>query len=117
MDKYYKINEQIINNFEENRRNYQVLYNIKELNNTYLFKDIDEIVSTENISVKIINILDVFHKMNNMFDEISLIYDVKENEEETKIFSEIFVHNNKDICQMVIDDKVYELKEKFNTKD
>jgi hypothetical protein len=117
LDKYYKINEQIINNFEENRRNYQILYNIKELNNTYLFKDIDDIISTENMSVKIINILDLFHKMNNMFDEISLIYKVDEKEEETKIFSDIFVHNNKDICQMVIDDKVSELKETFNTKN
>ena len=117
IDKYYEINKQIINNFEENRRNYQVLYNIKELNNTYLFKDIDEIISTENINVKVINILDIFHKMNNMFDEITIIYDVDEKEEEMKIFNELFVHNNKDICQMVIEDKVYELKEKFNIKD
>ena len=117
MEQYYKINEQIINNFEENRRNYQVLNNIKELNNTYLFKDIDEILSTENISVKIINILDVFHKMNNMFDEISIIYDVDNKVEEMRIFSDIFVHNNKEICQMVIDDKVSELKTTFNTKD
>jgi len=117
IEKYYKLNQQIINNFEENRRNYQVLYNIKELNNNYLFKDIDEIVSTENISVKVINILDVFHKMNNMFDEISLIYDVNDREEETRIFSDLFVHNNKEICQMVIDDKVYELKGTFNTKN
>jgi hypothetical protein len=118
LDNYYKINERIINNFEENRRNYQILYNIKELNNTYLFKDIDDIISTENMSVKIINIFDLFHKMNNMFDEISLIYKVDEKEEETKIFSDIFVHNNenKDI-KMVIDDKVYELKGTFNTKN
>ena len=117
MEKYYKLNEQIINNFEENRRNYQVLYNIKELNNSFLFKDIDEIVSTENIGVKVTKIFNIFHKMSNIFDEISLIYNVDDKEEETRIFSDIFVHNNQDICQMVIDDKVYELKGTFYTKN
>jgi len=120
MDLYYKINEQIINNFddfEENRRNYQVLYNIKELNNTYLFKDIDEIISTDNFNVKIKNILNLFHKINDIHDEIIIIYDVDEKEEEMRIFSKIFVNKNKDICQMVIENKVYELKETFNIKD
>ena len=55
MENYYKINQQIINNYETNRRNYQILYNIKELNNSSIIKDIDEIVSNESISVKIIN--------------------------------------------------------------
>ena len=59
----------------------------------------------------------MFNKMNNKFDEISLIYDVDEEEEEARIFSDIFVHNNKEICQMIIDDKVYELKGAFNTKN
>ena len=120
MENYYKINQQIINNYETNRRNYQILYNIKELNNSSIIKDIDEIVSNESISVKIINFLDIFQKMNiNMYDEISIIYDIGKNEgeEEMKIFSEMFVHNNKDICKMIIEDKVYELKEKFNIKN
>ena len=64
LEKYYKLNEQIINNFEENRRNYQVLYNIKELNNSFLFKDIDEIVFIENIIVKVRNIFNMYHKMS-----------------------------------------------------
>ena len=55
--------------------------------------------------------------MSNIFDEISLIYNVDDKEEETRIFSDIFAHNNKDICQMVIDGKVYELKGTFNTKN
>ena len=117
MEKYSKLNEQIINNFEVIRKNYQVLYNIKELNNSFLFKDIDEIVYTENIIVKVINILNILNKMNNKFDEISLIYDVDDEEEETRIFSDIFVHNNKEICQMIIDNKIYELKGAFNTKN
>ena len=96
---------------EENRRNYKVLYNIKELNNTYLFKDIDEIIMTDNINVKIKNILNLFHKMDDMFDEITIIYNVDEEEEEMRIFSDIFVNSNKEYCQMVIEDKVYELKE------
>ena len=120
MEKYYKINQQIINNYEANRRNYQILYNIKELNNSSVIKDIDEIVSNESISVKIINFLDIFKKMNiNKYDEISIIYDVGKNEgeEEMKIFGEMFVHSNKNICKMIIEDKVYELKEKFNIKN
>ena len=116
MENYYKLNEQIINNLEENKRNYQVLYNIKELDNSLVYTDIDEIISNENIIIKVIKILNLYHKMDNKFDEISIIYNVDDKEEETRIFSDIFVYNNKDICQMVIDDKVYELKEKFNTK-
>ena len=120
MENYYNINQQIINNYEPNKRNYQILYNIKELNNSSIIKDIDEIVSNESISVKIINFLDIFQKMNiNLHDEISIIYDVGKNggEEEMKIFGEMFVLNNKDICKMIIEDKVYELKEKFNIKN
>ena len=59
----------------------------------------------------------MYHKMSNMFDEISLVYDVDDKKEETRIFSDIFVHNNKEICQMVIDDKLYELNGAFNTKN
>ena len=38
----------------------------------------------------------------NKYDEISIIYDVGKNEgeEEMKIFGEMFVHSNKNICKM-----------------
>ena len=57
---------------------------------------------------------------NEYISEINLIYDIDKRddfngeEDYINIFGEIFVENNKDICTMVINDKEYELKDKYN---
>jgi len=48
--------------------------------------------------------------------EINIIYDIN-NHEDINIFGSEFVKNNKDICKMIIDDKEYEIKEKYNVKN
>ena len=46
---------------------------------------------------------------------INIIYNINENyEENINIFGSKFVKNNKDICRMIIDDKEYEITEKYN---
>ena len=47
--------------------------------------------------------------------EIDIIYDIKKGSE-IKIFGEEFVKNNKNICKMIIDNKEYEITEKYNIK-
>ena len=46
---------------------------------------------------------------------INIIYDInKEKGDEIKIFGSKFVENNKNICKMVIDNKKYEIADKYN---
>ena len=45
--------------------------------------------------------------------EINIIYDIKE-ENIIRIFGSKFVKNNKDICKMIIDNKVYEITKEYN---
>ena len=47
--------------------------------------------------------------------EIYIIYDIKEGNK-IKIFGEEFVKNNKNICKMIIDNKEYEIAERYNIK-
>ena len=47
--------------------------------------------------------------------EINIIYDIKERNEIT-IFGKEFVKNNKNICKMIIENKEYEITERYNIK-
>ena len=47
--------------------------------------------------------------------EINIIYDIKERNE-IKIFGKEFVKNNINICKMIIDNKEYEITERYNIK-
>ena len=47
--------------------------------------------------------------------EINIIYDIK-RKNNIKIFGSKFVKNNKNICKMIIDNKEYELAEKYKVK-
>ena len=47
--------------------------------------------------------------------EINIIYDIKEGNE-IKIFGKEFVKHNKNICKMIIDNKEYEITERYNIK-
>ena len=55
--------------------------------------------------------------------EISIIYDINKkdkyvdsDENNINIFGSEFVKNNKNICKMIIDNKEYEITEKYNIK-
>ena len=47
-------------------------------------------------------------------EEIINIFEEKEDEQIINIFGAEFVENNKNICKMIIDDKEYEISEKYN---
>ena len=47
--------------------------------------------------------------------EINIIYDVN-RESNNRIFGSEFVKNNKNICKMIIDNKEYEITEKYKVK-
>ena len=47
-------------------------------------------------------------------DEAILIYDIKNTRKKIKIFGDIFVKNNKNICKIIYQDKEYELQSTFD---
>ena len=124
---YYKIYENIINKYENKKRNYELLKNINEINNNDIIKDINEI--NNNFDNKLNNIMEIYNKMNN--NEINIIYNINNNkdcdeeeeEEEdceknsVKIFGSEFVKNNKNNCKIIYENEEYELKEYINIKD
>ena len=109
---YYNIYNNIFKNYEKKIRNYELYYNINEINNNNIIKDIKEINNEININNKIKNILDIYNKMNN--NEINIIYKIKDNDKRVKIFGSEFVKNNKNNCEIIYEDKEYELNEYFN---
>ena len=48
--------------------------------------------------------------------EINIIYDIKQ-ENKIRIFGAKFVENNKNICKMIIDNKEYEITNKYNIEN
>lgn len=49
LDLYYKINNDIFNNFPKKYLNFEILSNINEINDNYKLNDIDEIMKEKNI--------------------------------------------------------------------
>ena len=109
---YYNIYNNIYLNYENKIRNYELFYNINEMNNNNnnLIKDIKKINNEININNKIKNILNIYNKMNN--NEINIIYKI--DDKKVKIFGSEFVKNNKKNCEIIYEDKEYELNEYFN---
>ena len=73
MDNYWGIYEDIINNYENKKRNYFLLQNINDIIkfNKDIIKDIDKIINEKNISMKINNIINIYNQMNLTDREIN----------------------------------------------
>jgi len=58
--------------------------------------------------------------LNEDISEINIIYDINKKKEREgdniNIFGSDFVRNNKNICRLIIDNKEFKIKEKFNIK-
>jgi len=110
---YYTISNEIINNYDNKNINYEILYNINEINinNENIIKDINNINNDKNINNKFKQINNIYNKIFN--DEITIIYNIKDKEDEIKIFDSDFVKNNKDKCKIIYDDEIYDLTEYF----
>jgi len=83
IDLYYKLYDNIINNYNCENINYEILYNINEFNryNSIIIKDISEIINDNNINNKINEII---NKMDNIKyieykDKINYIFEKDPN--------------------------------------
>ena len=123
MEILYKINSDIVNNFEIKNRNYINLCNINNIHKNIISvsKDINSIINDYNIDTKIMNIFKIYKKMENLSEEddeldddlISISYKIDINENEVKIFGNEFVQNNKNICKLIYNNEEYDLVENF----
>jgi len=109
MNLCYKINEDIINNYNIKNRNYELLYTLNKINENNIEKELENIIKSD-IKTKFNSIFDIYTKMN--FDEINIIYKVKEDDNEIKMFDSDFVERNKNKCKIICDGIEEELKEK-----
>ena len=90
INKYYEINCDIINNYDENHRNYETLYNLKGIfNNDDIIKDINIINNEMNIKDRFNSILNIFNKIinnKNINNEVKLTLEVKEEDINKNIY-------------------------------
>ena len=102
---YYKIEEYMINNYEQNERNFEILYNINEIinNNDNILNDLNKINSSNDIKNKFNNIYEIYRRKNN-------IIKMKLKIEKDDINKEIYFLNNT-INNNVFNQNVNYLKE------
>ena len=102
---HYKIYEDIINNYNNKNRNYEIIYNINQLQKKKIKDELDKIIES-NIFEKYKNIYNIYQKMN--IDEINIIYNIK-NLKEVQLFNSNFIKRNKNNLKLIIDGKEQDL--------
>ena len=115
---YYKIYEDMINNYDNKNRNYEIIYNINQFKDNNIEKELIKIIRCDNIIEKYKSILNIYTKMNN--DEINIIYNIK-GLKEVDLFDKYFVIRNKNNLKLIIDGGEHDLITKYklinNDKD
>ena len=67
INKYYQIIINIVNKYDIRKKNYDILFNLKEIsNNNDITEDINKINNENNIKNRFIHILNVYNKINNI---------------------------------------------------
>ena len=112
MNLYYKINEDIINNYCNNtNRNYETIYYLNQFLNNNINNDINSVVDCGAITDKFKNIFNLYSKMN--INEITLIYNVKD-QKNVELLSHSFVERYKNNCKLIINGKEQALQETYS---
>ena len=108
---YYKINKDIIDNYNIKNRNYEYLYylNCFQKDDT-IINELRNFIEYKPMEEKFKDICNLYTKMN--FDEITLIYKVK-GEIEVQLFNKGFVERNKKNCKLIIEGKEQEFTDKY----
>ena len=107
----YNLNKNLINNFEKEKINYEILHNINNIKINDIIKDINEIINNDNILSKFKKINNIYEKMNSI-NTLSLLYETKKSNS-LILFGQTFVEKNKNICKIIIDGKEHKLSGTF----
>ena len=112
INNFYGIYTDIIQNVDNKNRNYELLNNIFEITNNDIIKDIKTIVEEKNIKNKFNLILEISDKIEiPNKDEITLIYQINNDDKRIKLFDSEFIENNKNLCKIAYNNEEIELKE------
>ena len=111
---YYRIYNKLVKNYKNQKRNFELIQNLKEISNNSILKDICLINNENDINSKINGYLEMYKKM--IINEISLKFNINKNNK-VKIFGQKFVDNNKDKCKIIFENKEYGLQTEFDIKD
>ena len=89
---YYEINNNILNNYEKKKRNYQMLQNINQINNSNnkIFNNLKNINEMNNIKEKLNNIMDLYNNINS--DNNDVEDEIIDSDKEDKLINN--VNNN-----------------------
>ena len=72
MNKYYNIKKDLINYYDNKNRNYEIMYNLKEINNDSIFDEINKINNENKINNKFNDIMDIYNEMSMKNNEIKI---------------------------------------------
>ena len=116
--KYYDINNELINHYENRKKNYYVLKNINSIIDNIKLVDIDNIINEKSIDKKCGIILNIYNKMASKdSDKFILRYNLDKHyiqNNKIKIFDEKFVKNNENNCKILCKGKSYNLVDYFD---
>ena len=130
---YYEINENIFNSYDKKNLNFQILKNLNEINDTKeIYNSFKNINMNNNIDKKIIDIFELYDKLNERINDSKLIMEKDEESDNVNIFpseraimvedkeeKEDTEQNNKaksnvKLNEMIIIYKIYEGRNKIN---
>ena len=93
MEIYYKINLDILQNFNSEKINYQILQNINGINQNINLENLDEIINENNFYSRFEKIIDIYDQMNNI-NEDNEEEEEQEQEEQEQQEEEIDTQNH-----------------------
>jgi hypothetical protein len=107
---YYKINEEIINNYKSKERNYEILKNVSQISNSSvnIINKLNDINNDNDIIDKLNKIFNIYKIMNTkeeVNDEIVMKYYISKNDKKINIFGADFVRRNKYLCKIINENK------------
>ena len=125
--KYYILSENILNSYNMKNRNYQIFYNINNMNNNIILNDLKGIIEENDISNKFNKIFNLNNKIKNnemnkiveefkYKNEINLIYKT-ENKGKQNLFGKNFVKNNKNNIELIINGIKSPLIEEYDLEE
>ena len=147
LEKYYIINNNIMNNYNVRNRNYEIFKNLNNINNNKIMNDLKDIINEKNIINKFNKIYNLNDKIKN--NEININEEEKKDEEikiknneikvneietlkfrneinliyktekkgKQRIFGKKFVENNKNNIELIINEIKSELIEEYELKE
>ena len=112
---YYKLKEFLMNNYQEKERNYEILFNIKEIakNNNEIIAHINRINHMKSIKDKFIKLYDIYN--NTFLSEIKMTLKFRSNEKINILTYNSILSNNPE-TKIYINNKKYKYKEEFISK-